>query len=259
MNTFFPDNSLIIEKNDNTMSLNDIDKTCLNFINDNTCIVNFPNGLVNLKNDTSNGKSKFINSCYYDNYNLLLNFPNTLNQIDNDVFTINIKIIDIKFPDSITRIKSDNFINCSYMTNLILPPLLKQIDSGCFTYINNIKSLIIPNGITKIDNFSFQYCPNLIDLSLPDSLIQIGWNCFMDASIYDLSFPINMDKIGYNCFNHLKRATLTYDFLLHSYDKFKSVNVFIIKNAINYIQQIYYLFPNSNITTNGMNVIITII
>ena len=105
----------------------------------------------------------------------------------------------------VTRIGSNAFSRCKYLTKVIIPYGVKSIENGAFEKCINLTSINIPNSVKHIGSGAFSDCRSLPMIFIPDNANDIGDNVFEmcpNLTIYSSSsvvipdFPINRIKIG---------------------------------------------------------------
>lgn len=116
--------------------------------------------------------------------------------IDRIAFWNQIRITSVVMPDSIVRIGSSAFEDCTELKSITLsssletisiqafkgcdslktiqlPESLTLIDGGAFNNCTALTEVIIPKNITCVSSGIFQGCTNLVSLTLPESITQI--------------------------------------------------------------------------------------
>ena len=64
-------------------------------------------------------------------------------------------------PNNITRIESEAFYGCSYLSSVILPESVTVIGTSAFENCSSLTSINIPEGVTSIEDFAFDGCSSL--------------------------------------------------------------------------------------------------
>ena len=64
-------------------------------------------------------------------------------------------------PNNITRIESEAFYGCSYLSSVILPESVTVIGAGAFEACSSLTSINIPEGVTSIEGSAFDGCSSL--------------------------------------------------------------------------------------------------
>ena len=70
------------------------------------------------------------------------------------------------------------FIDCNFLTAVILPDSILAIGDDAFYCCRSLTSINLPNGLTTIGDEPFFYCKNLTTITLPDTLTHMGHNPF---------------------------------------------------------------------------------
>ena len=134
-------------------------------------------------------------------------------------------------PESVTKIGSKAFFDCSKLQNIIIPESIISIGRYAFmgtpfyqnmpdgiVYINNIlycykgempedTHIEIKEGTTSIGEyaFSYSYYPQLTSVSFPSTLTHIGFRAFFECSnLIEVSFPASLTYIGDEAFSCTK-------------------------------------------------------
>lgn len=68
---------------------------------------------------------------------------------------------EYKIPDSVTKINSNAFWDCSALTNVITSENLTSIGNNAFRECCNLKEIIIPKDVESIGDYSFYNCTKL--------------------------------------------------------------------------------------------------
>ncbi len=115
----------------------------------------------------------------YKGNSSILAIPSTIDgykvvEIGSSAFANNASIVYVTIPDTITKINSKAFRNCTNITSVIFEEgVLTTIGSYAFDGCSSIISIEIPDTVTLIDYGSFRECTNLRRLYLPKN-IQTG-------------------------------------------------------------------------------------
>ena len=130
--------------------------------------------------------------------------PNSVVRIRSKAFSNCSGLTSVTFPSGLTRIGSFAFAGCSGLTSVTFPSGLTTICDDAFSGCSGLTSLIFPSGLTTIGS-AFDGCSGLTSLTFPSSLTWIGryaFFCFDDSNIKTIysyaSFP---PRLGDNAFN----------------------------------------------------------
>lgn len=101
---------------------------------------------------------------------LNVKLPSSLNKIRDHAFWGCKDLINIKIPNGVTVIGDLAFFNCLSLTNIAIPNSVTYIGKKAFAGCEKLQSMIIPNSVTKIGYQAFQGCLNLKLIKLPSQL-----------------------------------------------------------------------------------------
>ncbi|MFA6860746.1 MAG: leucine-rich repeat protein, partial [Clostridia bacterium] len=142
------------------------------------------------------------------------------------------KIGSYEVPSSVTTIESSAFLNCIWLTNIIIPSTVSSFGSnilkGCTslismtlpfssTYNSSTNSYLqyyfgnstmpasysvsISNQLTTIGSFLFRSCSGLTSITMPNSITSIGTQAFYGCSgITSITIPNNVTSIENQAF-----------------------------------------------------------
>lgn len=88
----------------------------------------------------------------------------------------------ITLPDTITRIESMAFCDCSNLTSVTLSKGLTHIGVSAFAACEKLKEISLPNTVKVIESVAFQRCSKLTSLVIPKSVESIGGSAFLGCS-----------------------------------------------------------------------------
>ena len=111
------------------------------------------------------------------------------------------KLVEVKLPNSLTKLGQSAFSGCSALRFLTIPEGVEDIP---YDFLNGarIETLVIPEGVKTISNSSIVNCPNLRTVSLPSTLESIGYQAFYNCpKIASLRLPENLATIGASAFS----------------------------------------------------------
>lgn len=119
-------------------------------------------------------------------------------------------LMEITIPNTIngntvTRIVSFAFYNCSGLTSVELPSSLTSIGAYAFSDCSNLTSIEIPSSVTSIGDYAFSDCSSLASVifaedSQLDSIAE--WTFADCSSLLSINLPSNINKIGWGAFNY---------------------------------------------------------
>ena len=100
-------------------------------------------------------------------------------------------------PSSITKIRSQVFLECSSLTNLTIPNSVTEIGESAFSGSTSIRSVVLPESITKIDQRTFYNCANLKSVTIPEGITEIGNYAFYNCTnLTSITVPDSVTSIG---------------------------------------------------------------
>ena len=104
-------------------------------------------------------------------------------------------------PDSVTRIGSEAFAECIYLTSVTIPDSVTSMGDLAFAECPLLTSVTMGNGLTSLGVEAFGHCTLLRDLSIGSGVTSIGDRAFIDcASLTTLIIPQNVTSIGIRAF-----------------------------------------------------------
>lgn len=145
--------------------------------------------------------------------------PSALNDFDPTAFDdcgkLTSIMIDAKNPyfhsdDSVLFNKDcTELVFAAKLTDYVIPNSVVRIRSSAFSNCSGLTSVTFPSGLTEIGSLAFSGCSGLTSLAFPSSLTTIGQGAFFNASniksIYSYaSFP---PKLGVDVFNDKVQQT----------------------------------------------------
>lgn len=130
-----------------------------------------------------------------------------------ELYLNNQLVTDLVIPDSITRINSNAFYNCSSITSLTIPESVTRINDSAFSSCSSLASVTIL-GTTYIYESAFYRCGNLnrVNIASLDAWFQSRrtivlsdpWDLYVDGQMLtDLAIPDSVSSLNskafYNC------------------------------------------------------------
>ena len=120
-----------------------------------------------------------------------------------------LRLRSVKLPTSAKRIEGGAFINCSYLTDVIVPEGIERIEDGIASGIG-----VDPSGESYKGAFSgcaFTF------ISLPNSLKYIGGYAFKDTPLASIVISEELTEVGESAFRNTSISTITF------YPKLKTI------------------------------------
>lgn len=117
-----------------------------------------------------------------------------IKQIDEEIKLINSNFAKCSIPEkgievslNIPTIPPEAFLNCKFITSVILGDEVETISHGAFNGCSEIKTLTLGSNITTIgserySSGAFQGCVNLTEIIIPDSVTTIGSYAFSECT-----------------------------------------------------------------------------
>lgn len=108
----------------------------------------------------------------------------------------------------VTRIGDDAFLDCSFLTTIIIPQSVSSIGLKSFYGCSSLTSVVIPDNVLSIDNEAFENCTGLTSIELGNSLENIGAFSFYNCSrLTSLTIPNSVKTIESKAFNNCSSLT----------------------------------------------------
>ena len=117
----------------------------------------------------------------------------------------------VVFPESLTGIMDNAFVNCSALTALDLPSSLTTIGTGAFKQCTTLTMVEIPSSVLTIGSSAFRQCSSLEKVILHEGLNSIGSYAFYECEkLAELSVPttVPFENVGVNAF---EKTQLVFD------------------------------------------------
>ncbi|MBQ2299277.1 MAG: leucine-rich repeat protein [Bacteroidaceae bacterium] len=145
------------------------------------------------------------------------------------------KIASVSFPNSLTRIGNEAFMDCPLLGTISLPASLKSTEHACFkrTGVRNIlfpegiktighasfaesrdlTSVVIPEGVETLELDAFACCDNLVKVEMPSTLKTICRGVFWECrKLKEICIPAGVTGIGEYTFFHCDSLTDVYNY-----------------------------------------------
>ncbi len=107
-------------------------------------------------------------------------------EIDNNAFA-SCRVTSVILPETITKINSRAFFDCSRLQNLTIPSSVTIIGSEAFRDCIKLNSITLPEGLKKIETCAFMACEALRAIEIPESVTSIEesifWECTKLANV----------------------------------------------------------------------------
>ena len=110
-------------------------------------------------------------------------------------------IIKIIIPDSIIRIESYTFDDCSNLMSVIIQDSVTSIEDYAFAYCKSLTSIMIPGSVTSIRRSAFSYCDKLMNITIGNGVMSIGeYVFFCCGNLTNVTIPGSVKSIGSSTF-----------------------------------------------------------
>ena len=127
--------------------------------------------------------------------------PNTLEKLESPVFENCSYLEDIVLPSSIDTISNYAFSRCTNLKRVMLP-YVNYIDWGGFSGCTNLKYVYLAEGMDYLSEQVFANCSSLESIILPNKLSEIGRYAFLNCSkLKSIKIPDNVKTIRTGAFN----------------------------------------------------------
>jgi len=106
-------------------------------------------------------------------------------------------------PVSTITVGRDAFVNCHYLTTVIMNEGLTRIESAAFQLCTSLSSVSLPKTLTTIDKMAFSICTSLTSITVPASVSLIDDYAFADCSnLSKAVFLGNRPYLGFYVFSN---------------------------------------------------------
>jgi hypothetical protein len=160
---------------------------------------------VTLQNPDFSGMPIIVNGFIYtftgDNVNLVV--PNSVTKLMSHAFFECTSLKSIIIPDSVTNIGSYSFSKCTGLQTVELPNTIRVIEDFTFNSCNNLLSVTFPDSVTIINKLAFYNCYNLLSVTFSNDIISIASKAFYRCSslqsiTFNFSYPGDSNIITIN-------------------------------------------------------------
>ena len=147
-----------------------------------------------------------VETIFYNNKNLKnIKIPSGIEIIEEDAF-YGKEIKSIYISEGVEIIEDSAFQFCDKLTKIILPNTLKKIGTSAFEQCSLLERIEIPEGVELIDEWCFFECINLQKVTLPSTLKEIGKHAFEQCyKLNNINIPEGVKELKeytfYNCEN----------------------------------------------------------
>ena len=133
----------------------------------------------------------------------------------NDRAFYKLAISNVIFPNTVKRIETEPFYDCSSLNNIHIPSSVEFIGVQAFRKCIGLKNITIDEGLKTLGESAFYKCENLQSITLPNSLETLGNAVFTGcASLKSIEIPAGVISIGRFIFDdclNLEQITVALD------------------------------------------------
>lgn len=123
--------------------------------------------------------------CFFNCINLrFVNIPKNCTLIYRFAFQ-GCHMESIALPETLERIMSFAFSDCTYIKSVVIPESCKKIDYGAFSNCVSIESIVLPNTDIAIEPKAFENCPYIKSIVIPDLLTVEDVTKFLGRPVED--------------------------------------------------------------------------
>ncbi len=138
--------------------------------------------------------------CFSMNYNLeSITFSSGMIELPKEVCSYCNRLVDVKIPNSITKIGDKAFSYTELLSHIELPEAIKEIGSSAFVN-SGLVAISIPQFVEEIKEGTFRGCEYLVDVEILGSLKSI--NGFADCTnLKKVDISASVETIGAGAFS----------------------------------------------------------
>ena len=112
-------------------------------------------------------------------------------------------IKQIKIDDSVKRIESSSFKDCSALIEITIPPSVILIGDDAFSHCKSLTEIAIPSSVTKIGASAFIGCLSLTEIAIHSPVTSIEEDSFYDCcKLKRITIPSSVKFIKSQAFGH---------------------------------------------------------
>ncbi len=104
---------------------------------------------------------------------------------------------------TVTALEGQLFTDISsslFLSDVTLPDTIKKIGTNAFRNCTNLSSINFPEGLTEIGAGAFISCNSLKSAPIPDSVTAIGENAFYGSGLTSVTIPKNVESLAASAF-----------------------------------------------------------
>lgn len=155
----------------------------------------FTNNFINI-----DGNTVGVSSHTYDYGQGVVVFDSEIAEIKSNAFINCSRLSNMVLPYGVTNIASYAFANCYNLESIEIPYSVTTIGSGAFKRCENLTNIELPYGISEISSHTFEGCSNLTNVTIPYSVTSIGMYAFSESGLTNVDIPYGVQYIYSNAF-----------------------------------------------------------
>lgn len=145
---------------------------------------------------------KIDSQAFFDFNGIKVVLPEGIEELADQAFSRSNNLIEIKIPDSVTKIGEYCFSLCKSLKKAEYGAGLSGTGIGTFFNCHALSEVILPDNIVTIDESAFEMCYALQSVNFPSKLISIAQDSFRRCSgIKEIVIPDSVKRLEDNCFN----------------------------------------------------------
>lgn len=139
---------------------------------------------------------------------LTIEIPNSVSRIGSSAFRECTYLRSVKFPTSLITIEDEAFHNCSELQSIELPSNLTSLGIGAFDGCEALKEVTLGSSLQEIKSTTFAYCSELKSIVIPNSVVSIESHAFENSGLDSVFISKTVNEIGiYNLSDDIKRVS----------------------------------------------------
>ena len=150
-----------------------------------------------------------FNLCYFLEEAII---PDSVKKIGTLAFANCSRLKKCDLPQGVKRIGDRAFWSCASLTEVTVPKAVTEIESLTFAHCTGMKKVVVPEGIKRIGDEAFLNCRSLAKIVIPESVTEIGRKAFNTCrSLTEMVIPEGVERIGelaFNCCSSLKKIII---------------------------------------------------
>lgn len=132
--------------------------------------------------------------------------PETVTKLASRAFANCSGLTSVTIPDSISTIPAYAFVDCGSLSEIHWGNGVTTIGSSAFQSCKSLNQIDIPNGVTSVGYQAFLWCDSLKEVTFPESLLKIDSGAFSSCPIQEITLHEGLQSIGSGAFGTLKNA-----------------------------------------------------